>query len=46
VVRFLQAEGVSHSDVHRKSVSVYGDNVFSERKCLCGTTNLKIAERH
>jgi hypothetical protein len=29
VVRFLQAEGMSQSKIHRRLVSVYGQNVFS-----------------
>jgi hypothetical protein len=32
VVRFLQAEGVSQSEIHRRLVSVYGQNVFSQNE--------------
>jgi hypothetical protein len=35
VVRFLQAGGVSQSEIHRRLVSVYGQNVFGQRKCVC-----------
>jgi transposase len=32
VARFLQAEGVSQSEIHRRLVSVYGQNVFSRKE--------------
>jgi hypothetical protein len=32
VVRFLQAEGVSLSEINSKLVSVYGQNVFSQKE--------------
>jgi hypothetical protein len=32
VVRFLQAEGVSQTKIHRRLVSVYGQNVFSQKE--------------
>jgi hypothetical protein len=32
VVRFLQADGVSQSEVHLRLVSVYGQNVFSRKE--------------
>jgi hypothetical protein len=36
VLRYLQAEGGSESDIHHREASIYGKNVFSwkERKCL------------
>jgi hypothetical protein len=45
VVGFLQAEGVSQSEINRRLVSVYGWNVSSRKESLCGQRNLKIAER-
>jgi hypothetical protein len=32
VVKFLQAEAVSQSEVHRRPASVYGQNVFSRNE--------------
>jgi hypothetical protein len=32
VVRFLQAEGVSEREIHRRLVSVYGQNVFIRKE--------------
>jgi hypothetical protein len=32
VVRFLQAEGLSESKIHHRLVSVYGQNVFSQKE--------------
>jgi hypothetical protein len=32
VVRFLQAEGVSQSEIHRRLVSVYGQKVFRQKE--------------
>jgi hypothetical protein len=32
VVRFLQAQGASVSEIHRGSASVYGQNVFSQQQ--------------
>jgi hypothetical protein len=32
VVRFLQAEGVSQGKIHHRLVSVYGQNIFSQKK--------------
>jgi hypothetical protein len=43
VVRFLQAQGASQSEIHRRLVSVYGENVFN-RKEECN--KFKMAERH
>jgi hypothetical protein len=31
VVRFLHAEGVSQSEIHRRLVSVYSEEVFSRK---------------
>jgi hypothetical protein len=45
VVRFLQAQGMSHSEIDRRLVSVYCQNVFS-RKEGSVRRNLKNAERH
>jgi hypothetical protein len=44
VVRFLQTEGVSQSEIQHRLVSIYGQKFSSERKCLCGATNLKMAD--
>jgi hypothetical protein len=45
VIRFLQAGGVSQSKIHRGLVFMV--RTFSaESKCLCGATNLKMAEWH
>jgi hypothetical protein len=32
VIRFLQAEGVSQSEIRRRSLSVYGQKVFSQEE--------------
>jgi hypothetical protein len=36
---------VSESEIHRRLVSVYGQNVFSQ-VFFCDAISLKIAERH
>jgi hypothetical protein len=46
VVRFLQAEGVSRGEIHRRLESVSGQNVPAERKRLCGAKKLKMPEQH
>jgi hypothetical protein len=32
VVRFLQSEGLSQSEIHRRTVSVYGQNIFKRKE--------------
>jgi hypothetical protein len=32
LVRLLQAEGVSHSEINRRILSVYGHNVLSRKE--------------
>jgi hypothetical protein len=41
VARFLQAEGVSRSGNHRRSVSVYAQNVFSRKEVSVWCTRFK-----
>jgi hypothetical protein len=46
MVRSLQAEEVSQSEIHGRSLIGYGQRISAERQSLCGVTNLKMAERH
>jgi hypothetical protein len=46
VVRYSQAEGVSQSESHRGLWEITVKKFPAERQCLCGATNLKMAERH
>jgi hypothetical protein len=50
-VRFLQAEGMSQSEILRVLASAYGQNFFSRKtsvvqKCRDGRTALKIIQRN
>jgi hypothetical protein len=46
VVRFLQAEGVSQSKIHRRLMSVYGQNVFSRKEVSVWCNKIKLAKQH
>jgi hypothetical protein len=41
VVRFYQAEGVSQSEIHRRLVSVYDQNVFSGKEVFVWCNKFK-----
>jgi hypothetical protein len=44
VIRFLQAEGMGQGEIHRRLVSVYGQNVVSQKEMSVWCNKLKDAQ--
>jgi hypothetical protein len=43
-VRFLEAEGVIEIDINRMLVSIYGQNVFSQKEVAVSYNKLKVGQ--